>query len=118
MAAMTQVTGNLYVREDAHVDGQEEASAGCEQASVDIIGVMMGSGSLSIEDGSRIEGNPNSVSLGSSTAALDSIGIDWDVLSDTDFPVDYENTWPPCALPSDSFTVTRFNGNVSAPSSR
>jgi hypothetical protein len=57
------------------------------------------------------------VSLGSSAAALDSLGIDWDVLTDTAFPVDYEDTWPSCALPADSFTVTRFNGNLSAPSS-
>ena len=64
-----------------------------------------------------LRGSPDSVSLGSATAALDSLGIDWDVLTDTNFPVDYEDTWPSCALPADSFTVTRFNGNLNAPSS-
>ena len=117
VAMMTQVTGDLYVEDDAHVDGQEEAGAGCPQASVDIIGVMMGSGTLSIESGSPIEGAPISVSLGSSTTALEAIGINWAVLTDTNFPVDYEDMWPSCALPADSFTVTRFNGNLSAPSS-
>ena len=117
VAAMTQVTGDLYIEMGAHVDGNEEAGAGCPQTSVDIIGVLMGSGSLTIQSGLPIEGNPTTVSLGSSSAALDAIGIDWDVLTDTAFPVDYEDTWPSCALPADSFTVTRFNGNRSGPSS-
>ncbi len=117
VAMMTQVTGDLHVRTDGHVDGDDGASIGlCAQTSVDIIGVMMGSGTLS-QSGSPVEGNPNSVSLSSSSAALDSIGIDWAVLTDPDFPVDYEDTWPSCALPVDSFTVTRFNGNLTTPAS-
>jgi hypothetical protein len=118
VAMLTQVTGDLHVEDDAHVDGQEEAgSSACAQASVDIAGVMMGSGSLSIGSGDwPLEGDPDSVSL-SAAAALDSIGIDWALLSDTEFPVDFEDTWPSCALPADSFTVTRFNGNLTTPSS-
>ena len=116
VAAVTQVTGNLYVRADAHVDGGDGASLGaCEQSSMDLIGVMMGSGSLTIEGGWPIAGNPPTVLLGSTTEALDSIGIDWDVLTATGFPVDYEDAWPSCALPADSFTVTRFNGNLNTP---
>ena len=116
IAAVTQVTGDLYVRTNAHMDGEDGASIlDCAQTSVDIIGVLMGFGSLTVEGGSPIRGSPDSVSLGSATAALDAIGIDWDVLTDTDFPVDYEDAWPSCALPADSFTVTRFNGNLSAP---
>ncbi len=115
VAMMTQVTGDLAVWPNAHVDGNEEAGAGCPQTSVDIIGVMMGSGTLTILGLSPVEGSPDSISLGSSAAALDAIGIDWDVLTDTDFPVDYEDAWPSCALPADSFTVTRFNGNLNAP---
>ena len=118
VAMMTQVTGDLYVEENAHVDGDDGASSGaCTQSQVDIIGVLMGSGSLSIEDEDPVEGNPDWDYAGTSSAALDAIGIDWAVLTDTNFPVDYEDTWPSCALPADSFTVTRFNGNLSAPSS-
>ena len=41
----------------------------------------------------------------------DSVGIRWDVLSDPDFPVDYENTWPNYgSLPTDSFPVVRYTG--------
>jgi hypothetical protein len=42
----------------------------------------------------------------SEAAALDSLGIDWDLLTSPDFPVDYENTWP-CSLPADVFPVIR-----------
>jgi len=41
----------------------------------------------------------------------DSIGLRWDVLSDPDFPVDFENTLPNFAsLPADSFPLIRFTG--------
>ena len=116
VAMMTQVTGDLYVEDDAHIDGNEEAGAGCPQASVDITALIMGSGSVTVQAGDDpIDGpNPEIVFLGTSAAALNAIGIDWAVLTDPAFPVDYENTWPSCALPVDSFTVTRFNGNLSS----
>ena len=116
VAMMTQVTGDLYVEDDAHIDGNEEAGAGCPQASVDITALIMGSGSVTVQAGDDpIDGpNPEIVSLGTSAAALNAIGIDWAILTDPAFPVDYENTWPSCALPVDSFTVTRFNGNLSS----
>ena len=120
VAMMTQVTGDLYIQGDAHVDGEDGASNGtCQQSSVDLIGVIMGSGSLTI-NGNPVDGEPDSVSLGSSAAALDAIGIDWAVLTDPDFPVDYEDTWPSwtsCSLPWDTVAVTRFNGNVTTPPS-
>ena len=101
------------------MDGNDGAGTlECAQDSVDITAVMMGSGSWTKEGGDPIDGpDPEVVSLGSATAALDAIGIDWAVLTDINFPVDYEDAWPSCALPVDSFTVTRFNGNLNAPSS-
>ena len=150
VATMTQVTGDLYTRTNAHVDGNDDAGgleceqtsvdltalmmgytrtnahvdgnddAGgleCEQTSVDLTALMMGSGSWSKESGDPIDGpNPEVINVGTA-AALDAIGIDWSVLTDTDFPVDYEDAWPSCALPADSFTVTRWNGNLSTPGS-
>jgi len=118
---MTQVTGDLYIEDDAHIDGNEEAGSGCPQASVDIIPLIMGSGLATIQSGDDpIDGpNPEVNHLGLA-AALDSIGINWDVLTDTNFAVDYEDVWPPwgsCGLPWASATVTRFNGNVTTPGS-
>ena len=119
LAVMTQVTGNLDVWPNAHIDGNDDAGvAACEQASVDITAAMMGSGTVTVLGGDPTDGpDPEVVSLGSAAAALDAIGIDWAVLTDPNFPVDYEDTWPSCALPADSFTVTRFNGNLTTPGS-
>ena len=119
VAMMTQVTGNLDVWPNAHVDDNDGAAVlECEQTSVDLTAAMMGSGTPTILGGDPTDGpDPEVVSLGSAAAALDAIGIDWAVLTDTDFAVDYEGTWPSCALPVDSFTVTRFNGNLTTPSS-
>ena len=119
VAMMTQVTGDLHVEDDSHIDGDEEAGGGCAQASVDINALIMGSGLETIQPGDDpIDGAV--VRVGSAAAALDAIGINWAVLSDPDFPVDYEDTWPSwtsCALPWDTVAVTRFNGNVTTPPS-
>ena len=46
---------------------------------------------------------------------LDSIGLRWDVLSDPNFPVEFENTLPNFAsLPADSFPIIRYTGWVMA----
>ena len=42
---------------------------------------------------------------------VDSAGLRWDVLSDPNFPVEFENTMPVFAsLPADSFPVIRYTG--------
>ena len=121
VAMMTQVTGNLHMRALAHVDGNDGASIGdCEQTSVDITALIMGSGTPTW-NGDPLDGpNPEIAYAPSAAAALDSIGINWDVLTDPNFAVDYEDVWPPwgsCGLPWASATVTRFNGNVTTPGS-
>ena len=112
LAAFTQVTGDVYVDAGADVDGNDDASGGeCEQTSTDIYAAMMGTGTLDIQGGNPLHGpDPEVLPVGSEAGVLDSLGIDWDLLTSTDFPVDYQNAWPSCALPADSFPVTRFNG--------
>ena len=113
MAAFTQVTGNVLVDDGADVDGNDGASGGeCEQTSGEdgIYAAMMGTGTLTIESGNPLHGpDPEVLETFSEAAVLDSLGIDWDLLTSPDFPVDYENTWP-CSLPSDSFPVIRQTG--------
>ena len=116
VAAVTQASGNVYVDDNARLWGNDQASvADCEQTSGDLVAVLMGSGGLSIS-GSPLNGSADSVTYGSYAAVLDSLGINWSVLTSTDFPVDYQNSWPSCGLPADSFTVTRWSGNLTAPS--
>jgi hypothetical protein len=72
----------------------------------------MGSGALTIDGSADVNGTADSLTVGSMAAALDTLGLDWTLLTSASFPVDYVNTWPSCALPADSFTVTRFTGYV------
>lgn len=47
------------------------------------------------------------------SAVRDSIRVRWDVLSDPDFPVDYENTLPALgSIPADSFPIVRYTGGT------
>ncbi len=117
VAAVTQASGDVDLVDDTRLWGNDQASvADCEQTSEDIVGMLMGSGGLDIS-GSPLNGSADSLTYGSYAAVLDSLGIDWSLLTSTNFPVDYQNTWPSCALPADSFTVTRWSGNLTAPSS-
>ena len=111
-AALTQVSGNLTVNGGVFINGNPLPGP-CTQGDDPIIGGVVGLGSLTVNGGS-LNGTSNSLELGSIAAAMDSLGLNWDALSDPDFPVDFEDTWPSCALPADSFTVTRFNGSLTA----
>ncbi len=67
-------------------------------------------------DAGDIEGDPDyEIWPGGSSEILDSIGLRWDVLSDPDFPVEFENTLPNFgSLPADSFPIIRYTGWVFA----
>lgn len=80
-----------------------------------IIGAI--SRSTFVEDSvNDIQGSPEFRAWPGGAAAMrDSIGIRWDVLSDPDFPVDYDGVWPNFgALPVDSFPIVRMSGWVYA----
>ncbi len=113
MAALTQASGNLHLSNGTSVLGNDQAlSADCEQSQTNMIGVMMGSGSLVIDGGGTVTGSQVTIAVGSVSAVLDSLGLDWDLLTDPDFPVDYDGVLPPLGLPVDSFPVTRFPANL------
>ncbi len=117
-AALTQATGDMRLHNATETYGLDEATAlDCEQSQTDIMAVLMGSGSLTIDGSADVTGTADSLTVGSLAAVLDTLGLDWDLLTSTSFPVDYENVWPPCSLPADSFPVTRFTGNVTGTSS-
>lgn len=69
-----------------------------------------------LEDGmSDVDGNPRArLWPGGYTQILDSIAIRWDVLSDPDFPIEFDGVWPNFgSLPVDSFPVVRMSGFLS-----
>jgi len=59
-----------------------------------------------------IQGSPESEAWAAGwSAMLDSIRVRWDVLTDPQFPVDFENVMPNFGtLPADSFPVIRYTG--------
>ena len=60
-------------------------------------------------------GSPPEETWGTYEAVYDSVGLRWDVLSDSNFVVDFHTTTPPdfAALPADSYPVTRYPGSNS-----
>jgi hypothetical protein len=67
-------------------------------------------------DANDIQGVPDwEIWSGGSSEIVDSIALRWDVLSDPDFPVEFENTLPDFgSIPSDSFPIIRYTGWVYA----
>jgi hypothetical protein len=67
-------------------------------------------------DSDDIEGSPDwELWSGGWSAVLDSTGLRWDVLSDPNFPVEFENTMPNFAsIPADSFPLIRYTGWMSS----
>lgn len=63
-----------------------------------------------------VEGSPEyELWSGGWSEIVDSIDIRWDILTDPQFPVDYENSLPDyTSLPADSFPVIRYTGWTSA----
>ena len=65
--------------------------------------------------GGNVQGSPAEEAWGTSQTFNDSVGLRWDVLSDSNFVVDFHTTTPPDfgALPADSYPVTRYPGSNS-----
>ena len=63
--------------------------------------------------GGSLRGTPTEEAWGTYDAMYDSVGLRWDVLSDSNFVVDFHTTTPPdfSALPADSYPVTRYPGS-------
>ncbi len=84
--------------------------ADCPDGGAPTIGGAIARLSVSEQNASDIQGSPETSTWpGGWSALADSIGIRWDVISDPNFPVDYENTLPDFgSLPADSFPVIRY----------
>ena len=66
--------------------------------------------------GNPVQGNPDFETWGGGwSAMLDSIGLRWDVLTDPDFPFEFQNSLPSFgSIPADSFPIIRYTGWVGA----
>lgn len=119
MLSYSSVTFNFF----GTVWGYDGSVPGtCEHSGEDLYAVAH-RGSLSVTDYfgwlPTVEGSPSrGINLNTHAAVYDSVGLRWDVLTDPDFPVDYEGTFPNFwALPADEFPVIRTAENFTANSS-
>ena len=76
---------------------------------------MKGSGSVSTYYGATYAGNPASRTYSGYSAMYDTVGIRWDILTNANFPVDFDGSPPDTTLlPSDSFPIVRYQGDLQA----
>ncbi len=109
--------------EELETDGNGEArgfdhdSAGdCPGGGASTIIGAIAQDDVDEDNSSDIQGNPQwRIWPGGASAILDSIRVRWDILTDPDFPVEFENTLPNfSSIPSDSFPVVRYNGDMTS----
>jgi len=97
----------------AEVDGDDHNSSvdcpGGGAASIPGIVARTGAGTV---NGGQLEGSPNyELWSGGYSAVYDSVALRWDVLTDPNLPVDFDDVQPNFgSLPADSFPVVRVHG--------
>ena len=106
-----------FYRSSTRVDGNDQATtADCPGGGTAGVAGVATAGRIRTSSGARVRGNPpvdNSYPMGQNV--VDALNIRWDILSDPNFPVEFEGSPPNfAALPPDSFPIVRYNGNLTA----
>jgi len=119
VAAIMSTGDRLDFRYWARADGYDQATTSdCAGGGTAGVAGAIAAERVRARNGSVVQGNPNSATLGSYQAIYDTAGVRWDILSDPDFPVEFDGSPPNFgALPPDSFPVVRYVGNLNAGSS-
>ena len=101
----------ITISKGTFVHGVDSASA--SDCSGGDASPIAGAIALTSAKGSNVRGSPATDEWGSYETMYDSVGLRWDVLSDSNFVVDFHQTTPPdfAALPADSYPVTRYPGS-------
>lgn len=122
VGAVLMTEGALSVRSSffggaAAVNGLDMATADtCAAGGTAGVPGVATSGSVSASGGGSITGNPPTVTSYVDFADVyDTLDIRWDILTDPNFPFEYEDALPDFpSLPADSFPLVRFNGDQTA----
>jgi hypothetical protein len=97
----------------ADVDGDDHNGSGdCAGGGLPSITGAIARVATGTQSGGEMEGSPPGQTWsGGFPAIYDSVAIRWDILTDPNFPVDFDDVTPNFAsLPADSFPVVRVNG--------
>lgn len=117
-AALLLSGGYLRVEYYTKVNGYDSATVadcpGGGTAGVAGVGTAGGAGTYYTSYGASITGNPNlDTSYPGFQSVYDTVGIRWDILKNPNFSVDFDGV-PPTGIPSDSFPVVRYQGDLLA----
>ena len=107
----------IHAESGGRIDGRDQSTlADCPGGAGSPIAGAIARLSVSEASDDDVRGDPESrIWPGGWAAIRDSIRIRWDVLSDPDFPLEFENRLPDFgSLPADSFPVVRYSGWVNA----
>lgn len=116
-AAVMIGANRIEVRNGGEAHGQDYDDSGdCQGGGAPTITGAIATLLVTEASSNDVQGNPESQTwAGGWSAMRDSIGIRWDVLTDPDFPVEFENTLPNYgSIPADSFPVVRYTGWLGA----
>jgi hypothetical protein len=111
-AAMIVSATTVRVEGSGRADGQDLHGSSCMAPGPPGIGGLVTMVDFQEEYGNNVQGFPQHAAWpGGAAQIVGAIRTRWDVLSDPDFPVDYDGTWPNyAALPADSFPIVRHTG--------
>lgn len=120
LRAAVLLTGGTNYIYYSDVSGVDHATTGdCPGGSTTGVNGIGTAGSVSVLGGygGSVVGGPGhsatNTSYSNYTAVYNAVKVRWDILSDPSFPVDFEGAMPDFAsLPSDSFPIVRYNGNL------
>ena len=104
----------------ADVDGDDHNSSGdCSGGGLPSITGIIARLATGAQNGGDLDGSPNGETWsGGFSEVYDSVALRWDILSDPDFPVEFDGSPPNFgALPADSFPVVRSLGDLNPGSS-
>jgi hypothetical protein len=113
LASLITTGVRVRVRMAAVIDGADHALAGqCPGAPASPWAGVIARSNIQTKAGGTILGSPPGLTLGSYQKVVEAVGVPWDVLTDSEFPVEYDGSWPNfTSLESASFPVIRVTGD-------
>ena len=115
-AAVMASANIVRIRSGGDVNGLDQSTAlDCAEGGLTDITGAIALSNVQVQGGGTLNGSPNSETYPSFAAMYDSVSLRWDILSDASFPVEFDGSPPDFgALPSDSFPLVRYIGNLNA----
>ena len=115
LAPLITTATRVRIGNEAVVDGFDQAYSGqCIGAPGIPWAGVLARANVQTRAGGTILGSPPEVTFGSYQKTVDAVGVPWDVLTDSDFPVDYDGSWPSFgSLDPGAFPVVRVPGDFS-----